>query len=519
MAPSNAGSQQTSTRQPTRGSAADASRQATDAFGRPFSLPVDAEHKATVLRIGSFANPHMRAFHVSWLGFFVTFFSTFAAAPLLPSIKRDLGLTKTQTAAAAMGSVGSTVLFRLVMGYVCDVVGARRGLAFLLLLTAPPLVAMSFVTGATGFIVCRSLIGTGLASFVACQAWVSVMFSPPIVGLANATAAGWGNLGGGVVTLLMPLLLIGATAVLGDEERGWRACFALPALLHVALGLLTLRARDLPDGNFEELEAAGAKQSSDGGVVLRVGMTNLNGWLLAILYAASFGVELTVTNEAVLYFSSYHGLGLAAAGALASSFGLMNLFARALGGYLSDAASARFGTRGRLWALYLALLAEGATCVALGRITAGMPLSEIAASGTAGRCALTLALFSVFVQLAEGGTYAIVPQLARAALGVVSGLVGAGGNVGAVLAEFCFFSREDARTDEGFVWMGYAVIGLATLCAPLLYFPEAGGLLCGARPKWLAWYDPQILKPPRGYRAADAIEYGRAARPRARDML
>ena len=43
--------------------------------GRVFSVPVDAEHKATRLPILNCANPHMRAFHASWFGFFSTFFS------------------------------------------------------------------------------------------------------------------------------------------------------------------------------------------------------------------------------------------------------------------------------------------------------------------------------------------------------------------------------------------------------------------------------------------------------------
>ena len=43
-------------------------------------VQVDAEHKATQFIILDTSNPHSRAFHVSWWGFFSSFFSMFAGA-------------------------------------------------------------------------------------------------------------------------------------------------------------------------------------------------------------------------------------------------------------------------------------------------------------------------------------------------------------------------------------------------------------------------------------------------------
>ena len=48
-------------------------------------------------------------------------------------------------------------------------------------------------------------------------------------------------------------------------------------------------------------------------------------------------------NIAALYYADQFGLGLEAAGFAAGSFGLMHLFARTLGGVISD----RFGGRAR----------------------------------------------------------------------------------------------------------------------------------------------------------------------------
>lgn len=59
----------------------------------------------------------------------------------------------------------------------------------------------SFVFGiaavhtAAGYIMSRFLIGWALAGFVTCQFWTSIMFSPNVVGFANALAGGWGNAG------------------------------------------------------------------------------------------------------------------------------------------------------------------------------------------------------------------------------------------------------------------------------------------------------------------------------------
>lgn len=58
-----------------------------------FKLPVDSEHKAKAINIFSFAQPHMRSFHLNWVGFFITFFSAYGAAPLIPTIRQDVGLT------------------------------------------------------------------------------------------------------------------------------------------------------------------------------------------------------------------------------------------------------------------------------------------------------------------------------------------------------------------------------------------------------------------------------------------
>merc|ERR1711943_137548 len=70
-------------------------------------------------------------------------------------------------------------------------------------------------------------------------------------------------------------------------------------------------------------------------------------------------------------------------------------------------------------------------------------------SGTAPAVVTLLFMFSVCVQAAEGLSFGIVPYISRPALGVVSGMVGAGGNSGAVAMLNLYFKGHPIRKDQG----------------------------------------------------------------------
>jgi MFS transporter, NNP family, nitrate/nitrite transporter len=80
----------------------------------------------------------------------------------------------------------------------------------------------------------------------------------------------------------------------------------------------------------------------------RSGALNFNTWLLFVHYACCFGVELTMNNDAALYFKEEFGLSTESAAAIASIFGWMNLFVRGLAGFVSDKLNAHMGMHGRL---------------------------------------------------------------------------------------------------------------------------------------------------------------------------
>ena len=68
------------------------------------------------------------------------------------------------------------------------------------------------------------------------------MFANNIVGTANATTAGWGNLGGGVTQMLMVAVYAGMRNAGYGQEDGWRLSFLVPACITgtIALGLITI---------------------------------------------------------------------------------------------------------------------------------------------------------------------------------------------------------------------------------------------------------------------------------------
>merc|ERR1711870_179790 len=148
-------------------------------------------------------------------------------------------------------------------------------------------------------------------------------------------------------------------------------------------------------------------------------------------YSACFGTELAMNNQLATHFRTYFQMKATDAGLLASSFGGMNLFARSLGGISSDFLFAKFGFPGRLWAQFLSLFFEAIFLFAFGCVNNEQPW-YIALSA--------LICFSIFVQMAEGTSYGIVPFMNPKQLACISALVGAGGNLGAVIALWCFYN-------------------------------------------------------------------------------
>ena len=427
-----------------------------------YNLLVDPSQndKAVEIILASLARPHMRGFHLSWLSFFICFFLWFALAPLLGDVEKSLGLSKQELWMSSMYSVAGSALLRIIIGPLCDRFGARSCVCIIMFVSAFFTSLQTIVQTNTGLNVARLVVGFAGGSFVTCIYWTSSMFTKEVAGTANALAAGWGNLGGGAAQLVMGSILCPFfrwVLSLKDhsdpdmiEDKAWRAAIIIPGVFAIIASLTIFQGSDdCPKGNYNKRQH-GRTDEVHPLPAFWTSISNYNTWILLIQYGCSFGVETTIYNMATIYFEDEFGVPSAAAAAISSIFGIMNLFARGLGGFLSDYGYAYKGMKGRL------------ICQLMTYILEGLMLIVFAASTTLSGSIISLAIFSIFVQMAEGSTFGIVPNVNPKVTGSITGLVGSGGNIGGIIFSL-LLSMYSYRTAMKF-------IAFFVLCGALLSF-------------------------------------------------
>ena len=175
-------------------------------------------------------------------------------------------------------------------------------------------------------------------------------------------------------------------------------------------------------------------------------------------YFANFGAELAVVSMLPMFFESVfsnltnaggnHIMTATMAGMVAASFAIVNLFARPLGGYFSD----KMKNRKKTMLIYMIGITIGFLLMAL--IGKYGPITEDGVQSIVpmfdGIWWLVVAVIitiscSMFVQGAEGATFAIIPMIKRGMTGQIAGMAGAYGNVGAVVY-LVIYSLVDGKT-------------------------------------------------------------------------
>ncbi|MDB5242495.1 MAG: transporter [Spirosoma sp.] len=412
------------------------------------------------LHIFSGKGIQMRTFHITWVTFFVCFFGWFGLAPLMPAIRADLGLTKSEVGNTIIAAVSATIFARLLVGKLCDTWGPRKTYTVLLVLGSLPVMLVGLAHDYTTFLLFRLAIGTIGASFVITQFHTSMMFAPTIKGTANAVAGGWGNLGGGITQLAMPLIMATIVGLGYTKPEAWRLAMIVPGVMMLIMAFVYYRfTQDTPTGNYDDIQRSSTASEKvsfwKAGADIRV-------WALVVAYACCFGMEITFDGVAALYFFDNFKMEETQAGFWAMLFGGMNIFARALGGIVADKVGTRYGMRGKGILLAGMLLLEG------------LGIMLFAQAGSLPLAIASMIVFALFLKMSNGTTYAIVPFVNPKAVGLISGIVGAGGNVGGMLMAFLFKSQSISY-GEAFLYIGCAV-AVAGLLLFLVNFNKTASL-------------------------------------------
>jgi MFS transporter, NNP family, nitrate/nitrite transporter len=414
--------------------------------------------KATQIDLLDFRSPQMRAFHMSWFAFFLCFLAWFGLAPFMPTIRAEMKLSPEQVKWAGIAAVAITFFARLGFGRLCDAIGPRLTYSILLVVGSIPVMCVGLAHSFATFLIARLFIGIIGASFVITQYHTSMMFGSNIVGTANAMTGGWGNMGGGLTQKLMPVVFGWLMAEGVSAASSWRLCMLGAGIVCFLTGVAYyFMTYDTPRGNLLDLRRVGieppAKSKS-----FSAAACDHRTWCLFLLYGACFGIELTIDQFIHLYFHDYFHMGLVAAGWAALSFGGLNLFARGVGGFVSDKLSlGPLGLNARAKWLFAIVFLEGLTMMLFAQMHAMVPMI----------CAFVA--FGLCVCMACGATYAIVPFVNKKALGSVSGIVGAGGNAAAVAAGFLF-----GKTDwhHSLLILGALVTGVSFLAWGIRFSAE-----------------------------------------------
>merc|ERR1712066_721070 len=199
------------------------------------------------------------------------------------------------------------------MGSVIERFGPRNADCMLLCWGAVVVAASATVTSSGGLIAVRFFVSCLGSTFVVNQFWNSIMFSRSVVGTANATAGGWGNLGGGLTQVLMPLIYRFFKQGLGlSLSLSWRFSMLVPATMYVVLASWVYTcSQDTVTGKFD-IAILGKTKRAGFMDYLRV-CGDYRVFLMIFQYSACFGCELVMNNTLATHFYDQFGVGLVAA--------------------------------------------------------------------------------------------------------------------------------------------------------------------------------------------------------------
>uniref|UniRef100_A0A060T786 Nitrate/nitrite transporter n=1 Tax=Blastobotrys adeninivorans TaxID=409370 RepID=A0A060T786_BLAAD len=449
-----------------------------------------------------------RCFHFAWIGFFISFLSWYAFPPLQATITADLDLSHNDISNANIVGLTSTMIVRLCLGPLCDIFGPRYVMVCTLLVGAIPTALVPLIKSKEGLFVVRFFVGFLGGTFIPCQMWNMAFFDPQIIGLATALGGGWGDAGAGVAFFTMPAIETSMRNRGYNISDAWKFSFLVgPLILIVFFAIFMLIfGFDCPDGKWANrtrppvsapvTEPSSSRVSTELKKDSQVTVSNIEMGILveederpkrsvllralkvafhpttllvALPYAVTFGGELAI--EAILggfYQSHARNHGEQWSQQLASNWGsmigLMNIVCRPFGGLMADILYRKFGlVRVKKYWMLACGLVQGIFLLWLS-LDKNLSIPGLI---------IGLAVMAVFMEAANGATFALVPHINKRSSGIVAGVTGAWGNVGGILFSLAFrystLNTNEAHYQRGLlgIAIGTLVVAIGCLFVPL----------------------------------------------------
>ncbi|MBC8287244.1 MAG: MFS transporter [Nitrospinae bacterium] len=426
-----------------------------------------------------FSKSQWGTLHLTWVAFFLTFVAWFNMAPFNTTIMHALNLSSAEINALMICNVALTIPARIVIGFWVDKYGPQKVFSGLLVFSALVCFEFALAQNFKALLIARLLMGIVGGGFVVGIKMIGEWFPPGKMGTAQGIYAGWGNFGSAFAAFSLPLVallfpeesgwrvatglsglfcliwagvyyrfcrddpgkgrdflvdmhgvievtsrrdlilqilflvpLYGAIALFIGKLSG-QPLFLIPEFIFMALtfgiaGLFVLSALRCWQANMPRLQHPIPEDEKYSFSQIAI---------LSLVYSLTFGSELAVISIFPQFLQNTFSLTVQVAGALGSSFAIMNLITRPGGGWVSD----RFGRRRTLFILVL-----------------GSSLCYWGMGGMDSSWSLTSTLLlsvtcSIFLQAGNGACFAVIPLISQRLTGKLGGLAGAYGSVGAVI--------------------------------------------------------------------------------------
>lgn len=229
-------------------------------------------------------------------------------------------------------------IFRLPVGLLTDRFGGRYIFSLLMLISAIPMLLLSFTNSYLIFLLCSFGFGLTGASFAVGVAFTSVWYPAKWQGTALGIF-GLGNLGAALTTLISP----SALQILTDSGKNidhWRLLpviyAALLSLMAVIFYLFSINKKpERSEKKFKELLEP---------------LKSIKVWSFGLYYFLVFGCFVAFSQWLVPYYLNVYYIAFVQAGVIASLFSFPASVIRTLGGWLSD----KYGPQKVLLSVFIA---------------------------------------------------------------------------------------------------------------------------------------------------------------------